>query len=93
MGTKVRYFSCTYLLNTVYGLFNTCILYKYTIYSSFSKEININILICVVIEVFQRKYILIIGSKWYIVIDESDQNVIKQMRIEKVEQIENHQVI
>ena len=45
-------------------------------------------LICVVIEVFGRKYILIIGSKWYIVIDESDQNIIKQMRIEKVEQIE-----
>ena len=88
MGTKVRYFSCTYLLNTVYGLFNICILYKYTIYSSFSKEININMLICVVIEVFGRKYILIIGSKWYIVIDESDAKVIKWMRIEKVGQIE-----
>ena len=59
----MRYFSCTYLLNTVYGLFNACILYKYTIYSSFSKEININMLICVAIEVFGRKYILIIDSK------------------------------
>ena len=70
-----------YLLNTVYGLFNICILYKYIIYSSFSKEININILICVVIEFFGRKYILIIGSKQYIVIDESDAKVIKWMRI------------
>ena len=43
-------------------------------------------LICVVIEVFGRKYILIIGSNQYTVIDESDAKVIKQMRIEKVGQ-------
>ena len=44
---------------------------------------------CVPIEVFGSKYILIIGSKRYIVIDEGDQNVIKWMRIEKVEQMQN----
>ena len=32
---------------------------------------------CVPIEVFGSKYILITGSKRYIVIDEGDQNVIK----------------
>ena len=40
-------------------------------------------------EVFGSKYILIIGSKSYIVIDEGDKNVIKWMRIEKVEQMQN----
>ena len=45
------------------GCSNICILYEYIIYSSFSKEININFLICVVIEFFGRKFILIIGSK------------------------------
>ena len=38
---------------------------------------------------FGSKYILIIGSKRYTVIDEGDQNVIKWMRIEKVEQMQN----
>ena len=38
---------------------------------------------CVPKEVFGSKYILIVGSKRYIVIDEGDQNIIKQMRIEK----------
>ena len=45
-------------------------------------------LICVVTEVFGRKYILIIDSKWYILIDESDAKIIKWMRIEKAEQTE-----
>ena len=44
---------------------------------------------CVPIEVFGSKYILIIGSKRYIAIDEGDQNGIKWMRIEKVEQMQN----
>ena len=45
--------------------------------------------ICVPKEVFGSKYILIIGSTRYIVIDEGDQNVIKWMRIEKVQQMQN----
>ena len=89
MGTKVRYLSSTYLLNTVCGLFNICILYKYTIYYSFCQKININMFICVPKGVFGSKYILIIDSKRYIVIDEGDQNVIKWMRIEKVQQMQN----
>ena len=40
------------------------------------------------IEVFGRQNILIIGSKKYIVSHEGDQNIIKQMRIEKVEQMQ-----
>ena len=85
----MRYLSSTYLLNTVCGLFNICILYKYTIYYSFCQKININMFRSVPKEVFGSKYILIISSKRYIVIDEGDQNVIKWMRIEKVEQMQN----
>ena len=40
------------------------------------------------IEVFGRHFILIIGSKRYIVSHEGGQNIIKQMRIEKVEQMQ-----
>ena len=40
------------------------------------------------IEVFGKQYILIIGSKRYIVSHEGDQNIIKWMRIEKVEQMQ-----
>ena len=77
MGTKVRYLSSTYLLNTICGLFNICVLYKYTIYFNFCQKLNINMFRCAPKEVFESKDILIIGNKRYIVIDEGDQNVIK----------------